>query len=531
MKQFDKLAQAYGRGQISRRTFMRGMTAMGMTATMAGGFAATAKSAYASTPKKGGFLKAALVAGGASDTLDPARMANSTDAVRSFQIYNTLARVGTKLLPEPDLAESWESNADATEWVFNLRKGVEFHNGKSLSPADVIYSLNLHRGDDTASPAKPLLAAITDIKADGENQVRITLGGPNADLPIMLGDYHLGIVPDGFTDFDNAVGTGAFQVDVFEPGINLIAKRNENYWGDVWLDAVETFAIHDNGARTSALLSNEADVIEGIDPSAVQIIEKTDGVEVLSAKAGKFFTFTTQIDLDPFGDQNLRLAMKYLSPRQRIFDTVLRGYGQIGNDNPIAPSDPYFNADLEQRPYDPDKAKFHLKQAGLDSLDVVLNTSQAVNGVGINAVDAAVLYAEAAKEGGINIEVKNNPADGYWDNVIFNNNCWMGFWNARPTADLMLTIAYHSNAKWNEARQKSEQLDKLIEEGRATTEFAKRKELYGAAQQIITDEGGTGIPVFVDYQDGYNSRVKNMEPHGAGVLSGWRFSDMVWLDG
>lgn len=222
--------------------------------------------------------------------------------------------------------------------------------------------------------------------------------------------------------------------------------------------------------------------------------------------------------------------MKYLSPRQRILDTVLRGYGQIGNDTPIAPSDPYYNSDMEQRPYDPDKARFHLKKAGMDSLDVVLNTSQAVNGVGVNAVDAAVLYAEAAKEGGINIEVKNNPADGYWDNVIFNNNCWMGFWNARPSADLMLTTAYLSTAKWNEARLKSDVLDARIVEARAETDFAKRKELYGDAQRIISDEGGTGIPVFVDYQDGYRSKVKGLVPHAAGVLSGGRFSDMVWIE-
>ena len=526
MNQLDRLTQAYGRGQMSRRGFIHALTGMGMTAAMAGGFASSANLAFASTAKKGGFLRAALVAGGASDTLNPVRMANSTDAVRAFQLYNTLARVGIDLLPKPELAESWESNADATEWVFHLRKGVEFHNGKSLASSDVVYSLNLHRGDDTTSPAKTLLTAVTDIKADGDDAVVITLSGPNADLPIVLGDYHFGIVPDGFTDFDNAVGTGAFRIGEFEPSFSLIAERNENYWGDVWLDAIETFAIHDNGARTSALISGEADVIEGIDPSAVVMIEQTEGVNVLSAKAGKFFTFTTQIDLDPFGDNHLRQAMKYLSPRQRILDTVLRGYGQLGNDNPIAPSDPYFNADLEQRPYHPEQAKYHLKLAGLDSLDVVLNTSQAVN-----AVDAAVLYAESAKDGGINIEVKNNPADGYWDNVIFNNSCWMGFWNARPTADLMLTIAYHSTAKWNESRQKSDQLDVLIEEGRATTDFAKRKEIYGAAQKIISDEGGTGIPVFVDYQDGYSSRVKGMEPHAAGVLSGARFSDMVWLDG
>ena len=531
MSQLETLKNAFNKGKISRREFLAALAGLGISVSMANSILFTAENAFAATPKKGGQLRCAMIAGGADDTLNPERMDDSTDAVRGHQVYNNLARVSPKLIAEPELAVSWEASNRARDWVFELRKGVEFHNGKKLTSADVLYSFGIHRGDKSTSAAKPLLADIAEIKADGPNVIHFKLKSPNADLPLLFGDYHFGIVPEGTTDFDLGVGTGPFKVKDFKPGIRLLVARNENFWGEgPYVDEIETFPIHDDVARANALLSGEADLIEAVDPKSVVIIEKTPGVEVLSAKSGKFFTFALMSTLEPFNDMDVRLAFKYLLPRDEILKKICRGYGQIANDHPIAPTDPFYNTDLPIRPYDPERAKFHLKKAGRDSLDMVVNTSQAVNGCGVNAVDASVIFAEAAKAGGIKAEIKRHPADGYWDSVIFNHPCFMGFWNARPSADLMLTIAYLSTAKWNESRIKDEKLDKLIIEARGETDFNRRKELYGEAQRIISEEGGTGIPVFIDYQDGYSSRVKGLEPHPAFPLSGARFSDRVWIE-
>ena len=108
-----------------------------------------------------------------------------------------------------ELLESWDTKPGATEWVFNVRKGVSFHSGKTLDADDIIYSLNLHRGD-TKSAAKDLLSAISDIKKLGPNQVGITLSTGNADLPYNLSDYHVLVVPNGFTDWAKPDGTGAY---------------------------------------------------------------------------------------------------------------------------------------------------------------------------------------------------------------------------------------------------------------------------------------------------------------------------------
>ena len=136
---------------ITRRQFMVGASALGLTATMASGIWTQAQ---AMTPKKGGHLKAGLNDANTSDSLDPATFVATTMIVVSRSFRDSLVDVGQDNLPAPGLAESWEPSDDATSWRFKLRKGVEFTNGKSLTVEDVIDSINVHRGEDSKSGAK-----------------------------------------------------------------------------------------------------------------------------------------------------------------------------------------------------------------------------------------------------------------------------------------------------------------------------------------------------------------------------------------
>ena len=94
--------------------------------------------------------------------------------------------LGSDQLPYPQLAESWEASDDATEWVFNLRKGVEFHNGKTMTSADVVYNIHRHLGEDTESRIKAYMAQIVEVTADGDHRIRIKLNNPNSELPILF---------------------------------------------------------------------------------------------------------------------------------------------------------------------------------------------------------------------------------------------------------------------------------------------------------------------------------------------------------
>ena len=140
-----------------------------------------------------------------------------------------------------------------------------------------------------------------------------------------------------------------------------------------------------------------------------------------------------------------------------------------------------------------------------------------------------LLQHDAAKIG-LTIDLKREPADGYWGNIWRKRSFHAGVWNPRPTYDLLLTVAWKSDAKWNETQFKSARLDNLIDEGRATVDFAKRKEIYGEIQRIIYQEGGSAIPLFLNYLDAISSKVKGLVPVPVGNLGGFNFADSVWLD-
>uniref|UniRef100_UPI00339D38A0 ABC transporter substrate-binding protein n=1 Tax=Cupriavidus necator TaxID=106590 RepID=UPI00339D38A0 len=128
----------------TRRDVLAMLLAGGMQATLAGGLAGVAVKAHAETPKRGGRIRVAVATAAASDTLDPAKQSNQNDYVRCNMVYNGLTTLDATLTPRPALAESFNTT-DAKSWVFTLRKGVAFHDGKALSPADVVYSIMRHK--------------------------------------------------------------------------------------------------------------------------------------------------------------------------------------------------------------------------------------------------------------------------------------------------------------------------------------------------------------------------------------------------
>ena len=174
----------------------------------------------------------------------------------------------------------------------------------------------------------------------------------------------------------------------------------------------------------------------------------------------------------------MRLALKYGVDREALLKSILRGHGTLGNDHPIAPSVP-FHAELEQRVYDPDKAKFHLKQAGLDKLSVNLSAADAAFP---GAVDAAVLMKEQMAAAGIEINIVREPNDGYWSNVWMKKPWSMCYWGGRPTCDWMFSQAYAEGANWNDTFWSHERFNKLLLAGRGELDAAKRGEIYREMQ-------------------------------------------------
>ena len=526
MSSLKKLELLFTEGKITRREFIAQVSALGLMAAVSPMLLSTP--AHAAKPKKGGRFRIGLAGAATTDSLDPATLPDITPQTINTQIRNRLVEIDYKSNPIPELAESWEPSPDAVKWTFKLRKGVEFHNGKTMDAADVIESFNHHRGKDSKSAAKGVVDTIKEIKADGKHTVIFTLKEGNAGFPYFASDYHLTIQPAGTKDFQKGMGTGAYILESFEPGVRTFAKRNPNYFkqGRAHFDEVETIGINDSNARTNALKTGQVDAINRCERKTVHLLEKIPGIKVIKSNGTKHYTVPMITTMKPFDNNDVRLALKYAVDREQLVKTVLRGYGYVGNDHPIGRNQRFFASELPQRKFDPDKAKFHLKKAGLAGTTFKLHTSDAAFG---GAVDAAVLYKEQAAKAGIKIDVVLEPKDGYWSNVWMKKAWSFCFWSGRVTEDWMFSIAFAADAGWNDTFWKHEKFNKLLKTARAELDNKKRREMYVEMQSIVRDEGAVVIPMFAADLTGVSTKL-GYENVGADLeMDGMRAPERWWF--
>ena len=523
LKLAEKLA---GRGKVSRRQFVQLAMAAGFTA--ATGELMFTKAARAE-PKKGGTFKLGVGHGATTDSLDPATYPDQFTGTMGWGATgNSLTEMNAKGDVEPDLAESYEPSDDAKTWVFKLRKGVTFHNGKNVTAEDVVTSYRHHMGPDSKSAAKSILAAITDLKADGDNVI-FTLNAGNADFPFLASDYHTPIMPtvDGKSDWQSGIKTGPFKLEKFEPGVGAKMVRNENFYKDVWFDAFEMVSIPDVAARTAALTSGEVHYIDRCDLKTLDLVKMSPGIQITEVTGYGHYVIPMNVTVAPFNDVNVRLALKYAIDRKAIVDKVFYGHGTPGNDNPIAPTIQFAIDPQPRHDYDPDKARSYLKKAGLDSLKVDLSTADAAFA---GAVDAAILYKDSAAAAGIDLNVIREPDDGYWDNVWMKKPWCMSYWNGRPTADWMFSTAYADDAAWNDAFWKHPKFNELLKAARSETDQKKRAEMYAEMQQIQADDGGNVVIMFNNYVSANSDKVAhgdlaaNWDIDGMKIASRWWFA-------
>jgi peptide/nickel transport system substrate-binding protein len=222
----------------------------------------------------------------------------------------------------------------------------------------------------------------------------------------------------------------------------------------------------------------------------------------------------------------MRLALKYGIDRQKIVDVVYKGFATIGNDTTVAPSNKYYAKDVPQRPYDPDKAAFYFKKAGMANAKPELQVSE---GAFSGATDAAVLYQEALKKAGIDLTVKRVSGDGYWDNVWLKAPFCAVYWGGRPTIDNQLSQTFLSTANWNDTDWHSPEFDKLVVEARAELDDTKRHQMYDEAQRLISDTGGMVCFAIGDYLDGYGKKVMGTAPHPHYDMGDQRIAEKGWF--
>ncbi|HMA15251.1 MAG: ABC transporter substrate-binding protein [Bacteroidota bacterium] len=513
-------------GRLGRREFLGRAAAFGLALPAA--TTLLSASLRAQSPQRGGHLKCGLQGGASTDVLDPAKCTSQVCFMVGRNWGDTLVESHpTSGEPVPSLAESWSASPDAKVWTFKIRKGVQFHNGKELTVDDVVATLKRHSDEASQSGALGIMNSVSDVKADGGDLV-VSLPEGNADLPLLLSDYHLVIQPNGGLDDPNAgIGTGPYKVASFEPGVRATFERNTNDWRDDrgYVESIEIVVINDATARTAALSSGQVHFVNRIDPKTVDLLKRGPNIAIENTSGRGHYVFIMHCNAEPFANNDLRLALKYAMDRENMVQTILRGFGKVGNDFPINETYALFPDDVEQRSYDPEKAAFHFKKSGHEG-PVLLRTSDVAFP---GAIDAAVLYQESCRKAGIEIEIKREPGDGYWSNVWNVQPFSTSYWGGRPTQDQMYTTAYYSKADWNDTRFLRPDFDKLLLDARAELDQAKRKDMYREMAVMVRDEGGLILPMFNDF---INAMTKNVQGYvhdiGNDMSNGYA-ATRVWL--
>jgi peptide/nickel transport system substrate-binding protein len=506
---------------IVRRNFLAGATSVGLSAGVI-----NAAVAQSPAPKRGGHLRLGLAGASTTDNHDSGRWADTYMFVIGYATKGSLVEIAPDGAIRPELADSWGPSDGAKTWTFKLRKGVEFSNGKSFTAEDVVASINHHRGEASRSSAKAVYAAISEVKADGKDAVAISLDAPNQDFPYFFTDpaFHIMPAKDGQADWASGIGAGPYILEEFAPGVRATLKRNPNSYKSGHLDSAELIAISDVNARQAALTGGQVDIINRADLKTAALLGRRRGIRIEEVSGRLHYSLSMNTSIDPYSNRDLRTALKHAIDREALLKTVFHGYGQVGNDQPITPSYRYYNSNLAPPPYDPDKARFFLKKSGFDAIPIAYHTSEIAFA---GALDFATLYQQQAAKAGINLNVVREPADGYWSRAR-NLPWYTTYWSGRATEDVILTVIYSENSPWNNSRWRNPEFNKILVAARSEVDEGRRGTLYHEMQRLISEDGGTVIPLFAKFVNAVSDKVRhgpivasNMDLDGNRILERW----------
>ncbi len=507
---------------FSRRGIL-GAGAAGGALLLAGCKSEPAAPTASKRPRRGGTLRLGILETVRSGDLDVHKPVSTGSIIRGFAMYSKLWEWNDDMIPVLDLAEMAEVSPDASNWTLRLKPGLEFHNGKSITADDVIFSIRRLTDPALASPVGALVFPVDRNhidRLDGRTvRVHMKPGFNFVALPETWVNFG-GIVPTDYHPVTNPVGAGPFKLKDFTPGQRSRFVRFENYHkeGRPYPDALEIIEFKDEMARISALLADQIDLANMILPEQASLLERGGGAHVLASPTNTWQSFDMNLATGPFKDPRVRQAFRLLVDRDDLVKRALNGRGRIANDL-YSPQDPAFDKNIPQRVRDLDQAKSLLRQAGQQDLNIELITTQA-------ASNPALVFAEQAKQAGITIRPKKI------DFSIFNGqqkNDWpisTGGTLGLPWLSTALHIDAPSSPN-NKTNFHDARFGKLFTQAMAEPDIARRSTLVHEAQRIQYDKGGLLIWGFVDILDGVSNKVGGIASERSHFPT-WRF-DRMWV--
>ncbi len=303
-------------------------------------------------------------------TLDPTMSPEGPiQTVELYNIIEPMVKIDADGQLVPLLAESWEVSDDGLSYVFNLREGVTFHDGADFTAEDVVYSIDRSRDQDGEHPFKLQLESVESVTAIDDFTVEIVLTEFSANFLFFMAQS-VGMIFDESDAADLAeapVGTGPFTFTEWVRGDRITVNANENYWGDAALLTEITYRyIEDPNALNNAMLAGDIQVIAGVSaPELLDVFASDDAFTVSVGTTNGEVTMALDNLGDELSDVRVRQALSYAIDRQEIIDGAYFGYGSLTGSFSV-PTDPYY-VDLTSRyPFDPDRARALLTEAGFD---------------------------------------------------------------------------------------------------------------------------------------------------------------------
>jgi peptide/nickel transport system substrate-binding protein len=436
-------------------------------------------------------------------------------------IYDPLVRTDADLNIIPALAESWEFSADGLTLTFHLRQGVTFHDGSDFTSEDVVASLNRILDEATGAATRSNLVSIDSIDAPDDYTVVLHLNTVDVPLLAALSSRNAAILSsDVIANGDpskDAVGTGPFMLDSWEPDQKTELKANPNYWGGApTVDGVEIRIIPEESSILAALRAGEIDFALFLDPLIATLITGPD-ITLNRTPDISYHALMLRASVEPLNILEVRQAISCAIDRQAVVDTAALGEGQVTGPITI----PAWRVPLDELfCYTPDlnKAKDLMKQAGMEAgfeLPVIVATGEPATGTAEVQVIQSQLKA-------INIDVTIDTMElGVYVNrwLAADFTAALALNGGRPDPYPMYSRYFQTGAQFADvAGYQDDTLDTLMKEGQTETDPAKRHEIFAEFQKHLA-EVSPWIWLFTQYNyTAQQSYVTGFTPTPDGYL-------------
>lgn len=474
---------------------------------------ATVASGATGTAKAGGVLRIARPPASTVETLDPASSLSAYEYLGA--LYNRLVKQDDKGSVAADLATSWSVSADQMTWTFVLREGVQFHNGKSFTSADAVYTLQHILDPATKSPQAGVLSPFLDstgVTAKDATTLVVKLKSPNAEFVSLLMNYNCYVIPAGSaaTIGKSGIGTGPFSLVSFKPAGKGSIKANPNYFGGApKVSSIEFTAIADVQARVNALLAQQVDLVAqtNLDFATAKTVTASGTATTATVKNAAWYVMPMLYTAKPFTDVKVRQAFKMAYDPKEVMDLSIHGLGTVANNNPVPPTDPnYLHYSVA---HDPDKAKSLLSHAGFSGSQQLYTSSyEPVMSI------LAQAYQSSTKTSGLDISIQTAAADSYYTDVWIKKPFCVSYWYTGRPIDQLLNQIFRSGSSYNESLWSDTSFDKMLDSARKEADAAKRKQYYQDAQKLLVDNSATIVPFFADRIIGLSKKVVNYKEFG-----------------